>query len=284
MLQTRCIESLSSRRRARNMAKTPLPSSAFAAFYINLDRDVARRIRFEEELLDSSIHAERISAVDGRAVPDWLRSFYDDRMGPGEVGCSASHLSICKMIVARGLPFALVLEDDARIAQDCRTAIANAVRAAPRDWDVIRLIESSSRPVQELARVGGGRTLVRYLRVPRSTTGLVISQAGARKLLKPRLVKEPIDVEIRWPWQLDLNVYGIHPPPITQASGRELESTIVARSRPQKRNQLQRMIFNIRKMGLPVYLACCFTSGRRSRPAVDKRVHNGGALARLGRA
>lgn len=210
----------------------------------------------------AGISAARISAVDGRTLPEWLLPFYDDRMGPGEVGCSASHLTICKAILETGLPFALVLEDDARIESDCLAAIESAVQMAPRNWDVIRLIETSSRPFQVVAQIGGGRSIVRYLRVPRSTTGLVISASGAEKLLTPRLVNEPIDVEIRWPWQLDLNVYGIEPPPVTQASGIDLETTIPVRSRPQKRNQIRRMIFNVRKMGIANYLSCCFNVGR----------------------
>lgn len=230
--------------------RSPIP-----AFYINLDRDVSRRARMEEELANSGIRAERIPAVAGRAVPDWLRSFYDDRLGPGEVGCSASHLTICRIIIERDLPFALILEDDARIENDCLSVIETALRVAPRGWDIIRLIETSSRPVQQIAAIGRGRSLVRYLRIPRSTTGLFVSRLGAQKLLTPRLVKEPIDVEIRWPWQLDLDVYGVHPPPVTQASGIEVETTISARSRPQKHNQLRRMVFNIRKMGLASYLA-----------------------------
>lgn len=227
------------------------------AFYINLDRDISRRVLLENELANAGFSAERISAVDGRAVPEWLQSFYDLRMGPGEVGCSASHLTICRIVVERNLPFALILEDDARLEAGFFTTIKASIKAAPYNWDVIRLIETSSRPVQRLRAIGRNKSLVRYLRVPRSTTGLLISNSGARKLLAPRIIEEPIDVEIRWPWQLDLNVYGIDPPPITQASGVEFETTIVTRSRPKKQNQLRRMIFNVRKMGIVPYLACC---------------------------
>ena len=226
------------------------------AFYINLERDLIRRELLEKELARAGISAERVAAVDGRAVPAWLKPFYDERMAPGEVGCSSSHLIICKTIVEKGLPFALVLEDDARLADDCLATIKSAIQMAPQDWDVIRLVESSPRSSQVLARVAGGRTLVRYLRIPRSTTGLIVSASGAKKLLTRRLIKEPIDVEIRWPWQLDLNVYGIEPPLVIQASGVDLATTIPVRSRPKKLNQLRRMRFNIRKMGLLDYLCC----------------------------
>lgn len=253
--------------------RSPIP-----AFYINLDRDVSRRARLEAELTNCRLSAERIPAVDGRAVPDWLQSFYDDRMEPGEVGCSASHLTIYRIIVERNLPFALILEDDARIETDSLGAIEAAAKMAPHGWDIIRLIETSSRPTQRIVEIDQRRTLVRYLRVPRSTTGLVVSQSGARKLLTPRLVKEPIDVEIRWPWQLDLNVYGIHPPPITQASGAEIETTIPIKSLPKKYNQLRRVIFNIQKMGLASYLACHFADSGKTTPPSERPIRNPKAL------
>jgi glycosyl transferase family 25 len=250
----------------------PLSSSSLSipAFYINLDRDSIRRELLEKELARAGIAAERISAVDGRAVPDWLKSFYDGQMTPGEVGCSASHLAVYKTIRERGLPFALVLEDDARLADDFLSTIVSAIRMAPREWDVIRLIESS-KPSQTVAKVGDSRTIVRYLRIPRSTTGLIVSARGAAKLLTRRLIKEPIDVEIRWPWQLDLNVYGIEPPLIIQASATDLATTIPVRSRPEKFNQVRRLSFNIRKMGFADYLLCRFGFQRRYAEQADAR-------------
>jgi len=234
------------------------------AFYINLDEDMDRRALLEAELSRAGIQAERVAAVLGRAVPDWLQSFYDERLAPGEVGCSASHLVICTNIIERQLPYALVLEDDARLASDMKAVIQRAVELAPQGWDIIRLIETSKDRVQVLAAVGEGRNLVRYLRIPRSTTGMIVSASGARKLLSRRLIKEPIDVEIRWPWQLGLDVYGIDPPVVEQASEKSLPTTIPHRSMPRKYNQLRRMIFNIRKMGLSEYLACRFGLGRRA--------------------
>jgi glycosyl transferase, family 25 len=238
----------------------------FSAFFINLDRDRNRRAVMECEFERVGITAERLSAVEGRAVPNFLRRYYGEKLSDGEVGCSASHLSLCKLLLERGLPFALVFEDDARLAPRSAQIIQMAINKAPANWDVIRLVESSSQPFQVVADLGSGRSLVRYLRVPRSTTGLAVSASGAKKLLTPRTIVEPIDVEIRWPWQLDLNVYGIEPPIVTQASGLSLESTIPLRSRPKKLNQLSRFAFNIRKMGLVEYLYCRF--GKRAQSKV----------------
>ncbi|HET6387966.1 glycosyltransferase family 25 protein [Hyphomicrobium sp.] len=236
-------------------------------FFINLDRDTFRRELIEEELARAGLAGERLSAIEGRSVPDWLRSYYGCDLSDAEVGCSASHLVICKRILERGLPYALTFEDDAHLAEHSRDIIEAAIANAPQGWDVIRLIESSSQPFQALAELGFGRSLVRYLRVPRSTTGIIVSTAGARKLLSPRVIREPIDVEIRWPWQLDLNVYGIEAPIVSQKSGVSLESTIPIRQRPKKFNQLQRLVFNVRKFGPADYLRCRFLGANVGVPA-----------------
>ena len=228
-------------------------------FFINLDRDEFRRELIEGELVRAGLVGERLSAINGRSVPEWLRSYYDHDLADAEVGCSASHLVICKEILERGLPYALTFEDDAHLAEHSKTIIESAIANAPEGWDVIRLVESSSQPFQAVADLGIGRSLVRYLRVPRSTTGIIVSAAGARKLLSPRIIREPIDVEIRWPWQLDLNVYGIEAPIVIQKSGVSLETTIPLRKRPKKFNQLQRLAFNVRKFGPADYLRCRFS-------------------------
>jgi glycosyl transferase, family 25 len=245
------------------MPATGAPSS----YYINLDRDIDRRAMIETELERAGFRPTRISGVLGRAVPDWLQDFYSGRLADAEVGCSASHLLICRKIVDAKLPYAVVFEDDAELGARSRETIEAAIANAPAGWDVIRLIETSSQPLKTIAKLGHGRSLVRYLRVPRSTTGLIVSASGARKLLTPRLIKEPIDVEIRWPWQLDLNVYGVEPPIVTQRSGVSIESTIPIRSRPRKLNQLQRLRFNLRKLGLVGYIRCR-VSGAKISPGI----------------
>jgi glycosyl transferase, family 25 len=245
------------------MPATGAPSS----YYINLDRDIARRAMIETELERARFKPTRISGVLGRALPDWLGDYYSHRLADAEVGCSASHLVICRTILDARLPYAVIFEDDAELDARSREIIEAAIARAPAGWDVIRLIESSSQPMKPIAKLGHGRSLVRYLRVPRSTTGLIVSASGARKLLTPRVIKEPIDVEIRWPWQLDLNVYGIEPPIVTQRSGVSIESTIPIRSRPRKLNQLQRLRFNLRKLGLVGYIRCR-VSGAKISPGI----------------
>lgn len=41
----------------------------------------------------------------------------------------------------------------------------------------------------------------------------MISASGCRKLLTPRPRTRPVDVDIRYGWEMDMNGYGVYPPP-----------------------------------------------------------------------
>lgn len=92
-------------------------------FLINLDRNADRLADVSQRLAERGISFERFPAVDGRALtPEERRRVYAPvrtalvrgwGLLPGELGCALSHLGICKKMLADGLDFACVLEDDA---------------------------------------------------------------------------------------------------------------------------------------------------------------------------
>ncbi len=81
------------------------------AFLINLARSTDRLDFMKAQLGD---RFERLDAVLGVAVPDRFADQFSDPadMSPGEIGCYASHILFAEQIVVRGLPYALVMEDD----------------------------------------------------------------------------------------------------------------------------------------------------------------------------
>ena len=91
-------------------------------FYINLDKDVARRESMERQLSGLSLNYQRIEAVYGRDLSEeQLRTIYSEnkalrrhsmKLVPAHIGCSASQLLAYREIVRRDLPYALILEDD----------------------------------------------------------------------------------------------------------------------------------------------------------------------------
>ncbi|HEX6000107.1 MAG TPA: hypothetical protein VFZ16_12050, partial [Hyphomicrobiaceae bacterium] len=129
-------------------------------------------------------------------------------------------------------------------------------------WDVVRLCGHPKRAFRPLAQLAGNNSLVQFSRIPIGRAGYLVSRRGAQKLLKPRKVCRPGDVEMTHPWNLDdLDTYGVVPPPVRQER-KKLPSTIGARRGDISRWQRaipdpRRTIFSIRKLGLLWWLRCC---------------------------
>jgi len=243
------------------------------AFFINLDRHPERRAHIERQLTDAGISAERVSGIDGRDLPPELAAYFNLKnssrraLTPGQTGCHASHLKVMQIILERDLDAALVLEDDAIIETSLRDTIKETLERLPAGWDIVRLCRPAKRAVRILKPLSFGRSVVRFSRVPIGRAGYLVSKCGARKLLTPRVMKCPGDVEIAHPWLLNLDVYGVEPPPISQER-RALPSTIgdwrggwnrIQRSLPD----LSRVVFNLRKLG-PYWWLRCFAENMKT--------------------
>jgi glycosyl transferase family 25 len=201
---------------------------------------------------------ERIRAVDGAYVPEWLsRDFRPQtRLSPGEVGCYASHLVIAQIIVAREIPWALVLEDDAKLAPDFTKIIAKAVSSVPEGWDIVHLSSIFKKSIIFVAELLPDYKLIRYTQCPITTTAYLISNGAARKILAPAIRVRPIDVDRRYAWQRQLNIFGVYPAPITQPQ--TLKSTIGARQIYPRANPisfLYGVIWTARKVGVTAFLS-----------------------------
>jgi glycosyl transferase, family 25 len=183
-------------------------------FVINLKRSADRLAFMRSQLGDGF---DRIEGVEGLNVPEFLKGQFGVALTPGEIGCYASHLVAARTILERGLPYGVILEDDAQVDSDLWATIEGAVRHLST-WDVIGLSGAKQLPNRTIARVET-RRLVRYSRFPKVTAAYVLSQAGCRKVLKPRLRSRPVDVDIRYGWEMGLDGYGIYPPPARQAGG-----------------------------------------------------------------
>jgi glycosyl transferase, family 25 len=193
------------------------------AYVINLDRDEARLSHVLGEAARHGLAPERIRAVEGLDVPAHLRGFFLDRRGaplsgllPGEVGCYASHLLAAEQIVEAGHHAALVVEDDVGFAVGFCDSLDAALAALPSRWDILRLSSATRRAVLSQARLPGGRHLVRYSKLPKSSGAYVLSRSGAQKLLSRVARVRPIDADLRYGWLLGLDTYGIYPQPVFQ--------------------------------------------------------------------
>lgn len=190
-------------------------------FVINLDRDRDRLTRMITEGERVGLTFERFAAVDGNRLDAELRDqFYgggaphEPAFTAGEIGCYASHLRIHRLLEDRTGEFALVLEDDVRLADDLVPTIEAAVARADA-WDIIRLSNSAKTVVLPVAPLGHGRELVKYWTVPNGTGAYLISRTGAIKFAEAYAKRTlPVDEDLRRPWRSGLNTYGVLPPPV----------------------------------------------------------------------
>jgi glycosyl transferase family 25 len=238
-------------------------------FIINLDRSPDRLARMQAQAGRLGLAFERFQAVDGIGLTDDLAPYFCDGAGrimsplkPGEIGCYASHLGVWRRIVTLWEPASLVLEDDAVLADDLPSFLQSLLAALPRGWDLVHLCREPERAFRPLADLGDGRRLIRYSRVPTTTTGYLVSRSGAARMLLPI---EPrmwcVDQDLRFPWRFGLDVYGVTPPPI---SPRGEASTIGRGSRSRLRRGLRAsplrspasLAWNMRKLGPWWWLRC----------------------------
>lgn len=264
------------RARARSCETIP-------TFYINRDRDVDRRQSVEAYLSAADLDAERVTAVEGENVPESLRGYFfsGDRvhstLKPGEIGCYASHLSAMQLVVERNHAYALILEDDAAVPHDIAEILADVLARVPRGWDIVHLCMDSNRAIKVVTPLNGGRRLVRYSRVPETTTGYLVSLAGARKFLTPSKRYWPIDTDFRRPWAFGLDIYGVTPCFIVPI-GVESSIHLIGNHSRQRRglpkpslhcwtgNPLHTplaAIFNVRKLGPAAWTICAAHNATR---------------------
>lgn len=186
-------------------------------FVINLAA-AADRLAYMSDQLGGDF--ERVEAVSGRAVPERLAANFKDGtlLLPNEIGCYASHLVVAETVLARNLPYAVVLEDDVDLVPDFRRIVETALASLRGEWDILSLSGAKQRPHCRLAKLAADSHLVRYLHFPKTTAAYVITPSGCRKLLSPRPRSRPVDVDIRYGWEMGLNGYGVYPPPAWQAN------------------------------------------------------------------
>jgi glycosyl transferase family 25 len=167
------------------------------------------------------LEAEFFPVVEGRLLPPEVLEA-GARMGltPGELGCYYSHLALWEAVELRGLPGALVLEDDTLLDPALPDVVAEVARLP--QLDMVRL--SSLNPVRGIPvfRLAEGRRLLLPTKNPSGTQAYWVSAMGARRLrhllATPSL---PIDDELDAYWR-----YGVCIPVLTPPLVREEDDAV----------------------------------------------------------
>jgi len=185
----------------------------FACLVINLDGSDDRLRVVSASLGRAGIAFDRLPAVDGRTrQPDAFPDYDGDRamrhMGcglvGGEVGCYLSHLAAARAFLDTGLPYGLVLEDDAASVPDLRRIVVRTIDfldAADPAWRIVNLGNEKlklSTPCLEIEAGGATYILERAFHFPWLASAILWSRRGAGEFVVDHdRIFAPVDVFFR---------------------------------------------------------------------------------------
>ena len=173
----------------------------FPIFVVSLQKE--RYQRLVEGLKPWQERLEKIDATDGRQIDrsDWVRRGWvtpDSSLKLGELGCFDSYRRVWQLMIDRGIPVALVLEDDARISHPEQGLFLEQTlvpELALLAWDIAFIGYTWNAPLEKIVS--------RHFARPDMTGGWHVTHAymlkleGARKLVQSALpYDKPLDVYI----------------------------------------------------------------------------------------
>lgn len=167
------------------------------AYVINLDRRPDRWAIISENLHRIGVRVERIAAVDARLLGQQER-----RVDVGALACAWSHRKAMQAFLDTDAPAALILEDDAELADDTASLLASTewwppnMRAVRLEccYPVGRKWVSSAPVWPAEARTATGRTVHRFERFAGGTCAYIITRAAA-EIVAPTLVVPDNEVD-----------------------------------------------------------------------------------------
>lgn len=183
--------------------------------YINLERRRDRNDNMISLLNKLKLNdiSKRVNAVDGKMLTrDNISSddvtnegiddaFNDNQMvytflTSGAVGCALSHKKCYQYIVDNNISQCLILEDDVRIDPDFVNKFNEIEKEIPKDFDIFVLGYSSSQPLLEHNDLVKNYKLFHKTKRFYGLFGYIVSNKGAKKLLKLFPITKQIDSEI----------------------------------------------------------------------------------------
>jgi glycosyl transferase family 25 len=188
-------------------------------FVINLDCSPERYQHAEQQLLALGIQPTRFQGVYGKSLTQAEVDACYDRPGNhrlfrrslslGEIGCYLSHRGVWQLMLEQNIKMAIVFEDDIEVAPQLPQAINNI--AAIHGWDHIKLADDCNTPFYQKLSLNNGFELANFKKVPNLATGYAITLQGAKKLLSREKIFRPVDIDLQFGHELDLQLFSLLP-------------------------------------------------------------------------
>ena len=173
-------------------------NSILAVYLINMADAQQRYQAMVEKLSNIGLTAERIEAVDGRAltfpIPEFSELSYKLMHGrrscPPEIGCYLSHVECARRLLRSEAEFALILEDDVVFKQDFIRSVEAAIDHR-KDWDILRLSTVSHGKKYAFRKLTPDRSLSIALTREKGSGAYIVNRKAAKwiaeKLVPMRL-------------------------------------------------------------------------------------------------
>ncbi len=189
-------------------------------YAINLDRSVGRWQLIAESAAAEGLTLIRVPGVDGRAIPEASRVDVSDAgfrrlagriMRPGEYGCYQSHLKALDLMIASGVPAAIVAEDDVVFPRGFLARVEAILADFPKA-EVVKLFNHRNKGFRRHGITRAGDEIGRCLHGPQGSAACyLVTAAGARKLARTlRPMALPFDVALERGWQTGAATYTLH--------------------------------------------------------------------------
>lgn len=207
------------------------------AFILHLERAAPRRPQVERLRAALPFASEILAATDGKllsqAEVDTVykrqlhRPRYSHALNRAEIGVFFSHRAAWRRIVAEGLDYAVVFEDDAEIDAAAFARACEAARRTRADWSYVLAPAPQTRVSGSVLAEWGGVALIRPKNPPLRAIAQFVSQEAARRLLTAtEKFDRPIDTFLQMSWVTGVELLALKPSGVRDVSGEIGGSTI----------------------------------------------------------
>ncbi len=213
------------------------------AFIIHLERSARRRPQVERLRAALPCASEVFAATDGALLAQdevdrvyrrgLNKPLYPFALNRGEIGVFLSHRALWRKIVAEGLDYALIFEDDAAIQPEEFAKTFTLARETRPLW-TYALAPSEKTPVGgKILAQGEGVALLRPDNPPLRAIAQFVSAQAARRLLEvTEKFDRPVDTFLQMSWVTGVELFAFQPSGVRDASAGIGGSTIQARKKP----------------------------------------------------
>lgn len=229
------------------MEQTKRPVAYVISLAGSEDRRAVMRARLEKVGLEYVfVDAIDCRNIDVASVPEYQRSkrlkyFGRDLLG-GELGCFFSHKKVIDLIVDQDIDEALVLEDDAILADDFGSVL-DSLLAVPDEYELVRFLSGSKLDKfkqKQTCDLGNGYSLRKLAATPGGAFTFLIKKSAALKL-QPFLQEfyVPVDIVYGQAWKHKVKWRAVTP---SVAQGDEEPLSTIGQRRFDKKLQISGMM------------------------------------------